>query len=201
MPDIVLDYHRLKTPIDHPNASVTTPKLATLDYITLGGLTVDPALAPGRVWFRSDLARISFSPNGAMPILLSHYPIVSVSVLTSDVTVAANAWVTLLSASITLDVKRLVFVIGMCAGYRSGAGKSYIRLRRDTTVIARGMSYESESTSYAPDWSTLVIAHAEELEAGSYTYYLDVYSEGYSHYFRAATYPDYEGARLIVLAF
>jgi len=27
MPDIVLDYHRLKTPIDHPDSSVTTPKV------------------------------------------------------------------------------------------------------------------------------------------------------------------------------
>jgi hypothetical protein len=30
MPDIVLDYHRLKTPIDHPDASVTTTKIADL---------------------------------------------------------------------------------------------------------------------------------------------------------------------------
>ena len=29
MPDIVLDYHRLKTPIDHPDTSVTTPKIAS----------------------------------------------------------------------------------------------------------------------------------------------------------------------------
>jgi hypothetical protein len=29
MPDIVLDYHRLKTPIDHPDGSVTTPKIAS----------------------------------------------------------------------------------------------------------------------------------------------------------------------------
>jgi len=28
MPDIVLDYHRLRTPIDHPDGSVTTPKIA-----------------------------------------------------------------------------------------------------------------------------------------------------------------------------
>jgi hypothetical protein len=33
MPDIVLDYHRLKTPIDHPDGSVSTAKLASLDYI------------------------------------------------------------------------------------------------------------------------------------------------------------------------
>jgi len=29
MPDIVLDYHRLKTPIDHPDTSVTTSKIAS----------------------------------------------------------------------------------------------------------------------------------------------------------------------------
>jgi len=33
MPDIVLDYHRLKTPIDHPDGSVTTAKL---EYPTAG---------------------------------------------------------------------------------------------------------------------------------------------------------------------
>jgi hypothetical protein len=58
----VLDYHRLKTPIDHPDASVVTAKiadgavtaakLATLDYVTLRGLTADPPLAAGRLWFR-----------------------------------------------------------------------------------------------------------------------------------------------------
>jgi hypothetical protein len=29
MPDIVLDYHRLKTPIDHPDGSITTAKIAS----------------------------------------------------------------------------------------------------------------------------------------------------------------------------
>jgi hypothetical protein len=29
MPDLVLEYHRLKTPIDHPDGSVTTPKIAS----------------------------------------------------------------------------------------------------------------------------------------------------------------------------
>jgi hypothetical protein len=29
MPDLVLDYHRLKTPIDHPDSSVTTAKIAS----------------------------------------------------------------------------------------------------------------------------------------------------------------------------
>jgi hypothetical protein len=38
------------------------------------------------------------------------------------------------------------------------------------------------------------------LDPGTYTYYFDVYPESYAQYFRAATYPSYEGARLIVLA-
>jgi hypothetical protein len=159
VPDLVLDYHRLKTPIDHPDLSVTREKLA-----------------------------------------FSIVPLVVVNVLTSDVTASANTWTTLLSATITLDVRRAVFVIGMCSGQRSGSGKSYVRLRRGDVVVARGMSYESESTTYAPDWSVLVIAHAEVLDPGTYTYYFDVYPESYAHYFRAATYPDFEGARLIVLA-
>ncbi len=74
MPDLVLDYHRLRTPIDHPDASVVTAKiadgaiatakLAALDYATFSGLTADPALAAGRVWFRSDLGLLSYSPDG-----------------------------------------------------------------------------------------------------------------------------------------
>jgi len=70
MPDIVLDYHRLKTPIDHPDGSVTTAKLASLDYITLKGLTADPALAAGRIWFRSDLKKLRFSPDGTTALNL-----------------------------------------------------------------------------------------------------------------------------------
>ena len=105
MPDLVLDYHRLKVPIDHPDASVvaakiadgavatakladlavttakiadlavttakiadgavTAAKLATLGYATFSSLTADPALAAGRVWFRSDLGLLSYSPDGS----------------------------------------------------------------------------------------------------------------------------------------
>jgi hypothetical protein len=234
VPDLVLDYHRLRVPIDHPDASVTTAKIADgavttakiadlavtttkiadgavtrakivsplpLTDVTLESVTADPTLRTGRIWLRTDVGRVRFSPDGLRAISLAHYPIVVVSELTTDVTVSAGAWTPLVSASVSLDVGRLVLVLGMCAGQRSGAGRSYIRLRRDTTVVARGSSFESESTSYAPDWSTLVLAHAEELSAGSYTYYLDVYSENYAQYFRAATYPDYEGARLIIIAF
>jgi hypothetical protein len=80
-----VEWHRSQTPIDHPSASVTTTKiadgavttakiadgavtaakLATLDYATLSGLTADPSLAAGRVWFRSDLGLLSYSPDGS----------------------------------------------------------------------------------------------------------------------------------------
>jgi len=75
VPDLVLDYHRLKVPIDHPDASVvaakiadgavTTAKLATLDYATFSSLTADPALAAGRLFFRRDLGLLSYSPDGS----------------------------------------------------------------------------------------------------------------------------------------
>jgi hypothetical protein len=63
-PDIPLDYHRLRTPIDHPDSSVTTEKLASLDYITLKSLTANPTLVAGRLWYRGDLNRIMYSPDG-----------------------------------------------------------------------------------------------------------------------------------------
>lgn len=61
--------------IDHADGSVTTEKirdgaitankLAALDRIDLAPRTNDPALAAGRVWFRSDLGLLSFSPDGS----------------------------------------------------------------------------------------------------------------------------------------
>jgi len=35
------------------------------DYIEFSGLTADPALAPGRIWFRSDLNKLRWSPDGS----------------------------------------------------------------------------------------------------------------------------------------
>lgn len=84
MPDLVLDYHRLKTPIDHLYASVTAPKLAQLDYVMLRGLTSDPPLRPGALWFRSDLKQLRWSPDGASVYIVD--PVLAVSKTWSDIT-------------------------------------------------------------------------------------------------------------------
>jgi len=78
-PDLVLDYHRLRTPIDHPDGSVTAAKLATLDYVTLKGLTADPPLAPGRIWFRSDLGQLRYTPDGTTVYVIDPAPVVDKS--------------------------------------------------------------------------------------------------------------------------
>jgi len=76
MPDLVLDYHRLKTPIDHPDGSVTYEKLANLNYVTLQPLTSDPPLAPGRIWFRSDLGQLRYTPDGTTVYVIDPAPVV-----------------------------------------------------------------------------------------------------------------------------
>ncbi|MEM2475344.1 MAG: hypothetical protein QW407_05410 [Thermofilaceae archaeon] len=50
--------------IDHADGSVTTAKLATLDHATLAPRTSNPALVAGRIWYRSDLGLLSYSPDG-----------------------------------------------------------------------------------------------------------------------------------------
>mgnify|MGYP000218034779 CR=1 FL=1 len=37
----------------------------TGSYIDFPGLTSDPSLVAGRVWFRSDLGKMRFSPDGS----------------------------------------------------------------------------------------------------------------------------------------
>jgi hypothetical protein len=64
LPEFVLDYHRLRVPIDHPDGSVTVAKLDLLDFIPFKPLTSNPILATGRLWFRSDLGRLLFTPDG-----------------------------------------------------------------------------------------------------------------------------------------
>jgi len=59
-----LNAHRTAIPIDHPDGSITTAKLANLAYLTLAGSTSDPALAPGRIWFRSDRGELRWTPDG-----------------------------------------------------------------------------------------------------------------------------------------
>ncbi|MEM1523611.1 MAG: hypothetical protein QXU69_11300, partial [Thermofilaceae archaeon] len=51
--------------IDHADGSVTTAKLAALDYVTLRKLVADPALAVGRIWLRDVAPYLRFSPDGA----------------------------------------------------------------------------------------------------------------------------------------
>jgi hypothetical protein len=64
LPEFVLDYHRLRVPIDHPDGSITVAKLDLLDFIPFKPLTSNPTLATGRLWFRSDLGRLLFTPDG-----------------------------------------------------------------------------------------------------------------------------------------
>jgi hypothetical protein len=79
MPDIVLDYHRYKTPIDHPDGSVTPPKL-NLDYIVLNALSADPSpLQKGMIWFRGDLGQIRWSPDGSTVYVIDPAPVVDKS--------------------------------------------------------------------------------------------------------------------------
>jgi len=44
--------------------AVTTAKLAILDWLDLVNRTTDPVLAVGRLWFREDLVKLRFSPDG-----------------------------------------------------------------------------------------------------------------------------------------
>jgi hypothetical protein len=79
MPDIVLDYHRLKTPIDHPDKSITSTKL-NLDYIPLNSLTADPSpLQKGQIWFRSDLNQLRYTPDGSTVYVIDPAPVVDKS--------------------------------------------------------------------------------------------------------------------------
>jgi hypothetical protein len=79
MPDIVLDYHRLKTPIDHPDKSVTATKL-NLDYIILNPVTADPSpLQKGMIWFRGDLGQLRYTPDGSTIYVIDPAPVVDKS--------------------------------------------------------------------------------------------------------------------------
>jgi hypothetical protein len=64
VPELILDMHRLRVPIDHPDGSITVAKLDLLDFIPFKPLTSNPTLAIGRLWFRSDLGRLLFTPDG-----------------------------------------------------------------------------------------------------------------------------------------
>jgi hypothetical protein len=79
MPDIVLDYHRLKTPIDHPDKSVTVAKL-NLDYVVLNSLSDDPSpLQEGMIWFRGDLGQLRYTPDGSTIYVIDPAPVVDKS--------------------------------------------------------------------------------------------------------------------------
>jgi hypothetical protein len=79
MPDLVLDYHRLKTPIDHPDKSITAAKL-NLDYVVLNPLSADPSpLQKGMIWFRDDLGQLRYTPDGTTVYVIDPAPVVDKS--------------------------------------------------------------------------------------------------------------------------
>ncbi|MEM0460118.1 MAG: hypothetical protein QXZ31_09655 [Thermofilaceae archaeon] len=50
------------------------PYLSTISFvysIFFSGLTVDPPLKPGKVWFRSDLGQLRWTPDGSIVYILS----------------------------------------------------------------------------------------------------------------------------------
>jgi len=76
MPDLVLDYHRLKVPIDHPDASITPSKLQ-LNYLVLNPVTSDPSpLTSGMIWFRGDLKQLRYTPDGSTVYVIDPAPVV-----------------------------------------------------------------------------------------------------------------------------
>jgi hypothetical protein len=54
-------------------------KLATFDYVTLRGLTADPTLVAGRLWFRSDLGQLRYTPDGTTVYVIDPAPVVDKS--------------------------------------------------------------------------------------------------------------------------
>ncbi|MEM4765484.1 MAG: hypothetical protein QXE85_00170 [Nitrososphaerota archaeon] len=65
--------------IDHADGSITASKLAPLTSITLAGLTSDPPLARGRLWFRSDLNELRWTPDGTTVYVIDPAPVVAKS--------------------------------------------------------------------------------------------------------------------------
>jgi len=53
--------------------------LAGIDYLTLSCLTSDPPLAKGRIWFRSDLGQLRYSPDGSTVYVIDPAPLVDKS--------------------------------------------------------------------------------------------------------------------------
>jgi len=64
MADLVLDSHRRRTPLDHPDQSVTADKIAPQEHITFELLTEDPPLVPGRWWIRADTKELRYTIDG-----------------------------------------------------------------------------------------------------------------------------------------
>jgi hypothetical protein len=53
--------------------------LAGIDYLTLNCLTSDPPLAKGRIWFRSDLNQLRYTPDGVTIYVIDPAPVVDKS--------------------------------------------------------------------------------------------------------------------------
>ena len=59
--DLVVEFDRVKARVIQVGDRTV---ILTGEWIVLAALTADPALAAGRMWFRSDLGKIRFSPDG-----------------------------------------------------------------------------------------------------------------------------------------
>jgi hypothetical protein len=80
---------RIKIDVDKDWEGRTIKNLGALDYVTLSSLTADPGLVAGRIWFRRDLTRLFFTPDGSRTVSL--FP-VEWATITNKPTVFPSDW-------------------------------------------------------------------------------------------------------------
>jgi len=112
MGDLVLDAHKNKTPLDHPDQSVTSDKIAPQEHITFELLTSDPPLTPGRWWIRIDTKELRYTLDGVkihvIPLPFSPFSIdkhftMAIINLLSDSHLATSLTLAISSLSLTLS--------------------------------------------------------------------------------------------------
>jgi hypothetical protein len=62
-----------------PDLALASITKLTFDYVTLSGLTADPTLVAGRLWFRSDLGQLRYTPDGVTVYVIDPAPVVDKS--------------------------------------------------------------------------------------------------------------------------